>query len=87
MTETSRMDSFKARGTLEVDGDQYGIYRLDALSSLCDLTTVPYSIKLLLENLLRHEDGNHVKAADIETLARSRSGSRDSGASGEQEIA
>ncbi|MHB8246323.1 MAG: aconitate hydratase AcnA [Acidimicrobiales bacterium] len=75
MTKTDKTDSFGSRGSLEVGEDRYTIYRLDALSSLCDLSTVPYSIKLLLENLLRHEDGLHVRARDIETLARSRSGS------------
>jgi aconitate hydratase len=85
MTETNAMDSFGSRGTLGVGEDDYQIHRLDALSSLCDLATVPYSIKLLLENLLRHEDGLHVKASDIEALASSRAAA--SSLRPEQEIA
>ncbi|MGO9558517.1 MAG: aconitate hydratase AcnA [Acidimicrobiales bacterium] len=85
MTETHAMDSFGARATLGVGDDDYQIRRLGALSSLCDLSTVPYSIKLLLENLLRHEDGVHVKASDIEALASSRAAA--SSARPEQEIA
>jgi aconitate hydratase len=79
------MDSFGARSTLTVGGEQYRIYRLEALSSLCDLSATPYSVKLLLENLLRHEDGLHVTGADIEQLARSRAAAP--GDRREQEIA
>ncbi len=78
------MDSFGSRSVLEVGDDHYEIRRLDSLSALCDLETVPYSIKLLLENLLRNEDGRHVEGGHIETLARSRAAS---GARVEQEIA
>jgi aconitate hydratase len=85
MTETNAMDSYGSRGTLGVGEDDYQIHRLDALSSLCDLATVPYSIKLLLENLLRHEDGLHVKASDIEALASSSAAA--SSSRPEQEIA
>ncbi len=84
MAEQQRKDSFGARAELEVGEDRYRIHRLQALSPLCDLEAVPYSIKLLLENLLRHEDGLHVTAADIEALASSR---RRGAARGEQEIA
>ncbi|MHB1885264.1 MAG: aconitate hydratase AcnA [Acidimicrobiales bacterium] len=65
----SNPNSFSSKATLEVAGDSYEIYRLDGLASLCDLTKVPYSIKLLLENLLRNENGGSVTAADIEALA------------------
>ncbi len=85
MRETHAMDSFGSQAALAVGDEEYQIHRLDALSSLCDLSTVPYSIKLLLENLLRHEEGLHVKASDIEALAASRA-SR-SAARAEQEIA
>ncbi len=81
------MDTFGARRSLQVGDEQYGIVRLDSLSSYCDLATIPYSIKLLLENLLRHEDDLHVSARDIETLASSRAVSSGSGAGAEQEIA
>jgi aconitate hydratase len=70
MTDTDRIaNSFSSKATLEVGGDRYEIHRLDALAGLCDLSKVPYSVKLLLENLLRNEDGAEVTAADIEALA------------------
>ncbi|HXY44657.1 MAG TPA: aconitate hydratase AcnA [Acidimicrobiales bacterium] len=62
-------NSFSSKATLEVGDDTYEIHRLDALSGVCDLAKVPYSVKLLLENLLRNENGVHVSAADIEALA------------------
>jgi len=65
---TSR-DSFGSAGTLKVGERQFRIHRLSALESVADLGRVPYSIKLLLENLLRHEDGSSVRADDIEALA------------------
>jgi aconitate hydratase len=75
-------DSFGAESTLEVGDRQYRIYRLSALNDLAALDRLPYSIKLLLENLLRHEDGVSVEAGDVEALARSAGG-----AAGEREIA
>jgi aconitate hydratase len=63
-------DSFGAESNLEVAGQRYTIHRLSALDGVADLARVPYSIKLLLENLLRHEDGVSVTAADVESLAR-----------------
>jgi aconitate hydratase len=63
-------DSFGARSTLEVGGERHEIYRLDALQSRCDVARLPYSLKILLENLLRHEDGSAVTADDVEKLAR-----------------
>ena len=62
-------DSFSARSTLEVGGAEYEIFRLDRLSNRYDLSRLPYSLKILLENLLRHEDGANVTASDIEALA------------------
>jgi aconitate hydratase len=47
-------DSFGARSTLEVGGRSYEIFRLDALQSSHDVARLPYSLKILLENLLRH---------------------------------
>ncbi|MEM9386819.1 MAG: aconitate hydratase AcnA [Pseudomonadota bacterium] len=61
-------DSFKARDTLESDGQQYDYYRLSAIPGI-DLPSLPYSLKILLENLLRHEDGADVTADDIKALA------------------
>ncbi len=63
-------NSFGAAGTLSVGDRSYRIHRLSALQSTADLGKTPYSIKLLLENLLRHEDGVSVHAGDIEALAR-----------------
>ena len=69
-------DSFGAEGTLEVGGQHYRVHRLSALETIADLGRVPYSIKLLLENLLRHEDGVNVQADDIAALAALRRGER-----------
>src|ERR671915_2175476 len=63
-------NSFDARAELEVGGRTYEIYRLDALQSSYDVARLPYSLKVLLENLLRCEDGGAVTAEDVENLAR-----------------
>src|SRR5687767_1598031 len=65
-------NSFGARATLEVDGRPYTIFRLDALRepSGGNGDLLPFSLKILLENLLRNEDGGFVKRADIEAMAR-----------------
>jgi aconitate hydratase len=62
-------DSFGARSTLQVGGKDYEIYRLDALQDRFDVARLPYSIKVLLENVLRLEDGTSVSAADVEAIA------------------
>jgi aconitate hydratase len=62
-------DSFGARSTLSVGGREFEIYRLDALQERFDVARLPYSIKVLLENVLRLEDGTSVSAADIEAIA------------------
>ncbi|MFT5051125.1 MAG: aconitate hydratase [Chlamydiales bacterium] len=63
------MDTFGSRGTFEVAGKSYKIARLTALESKGhDLARLPFVLKILLENLLRHEDGESVSAADIEAL-------------------
>ena len=67
---SNRSNSFNARNTLTVDGQDYQIYRLDALSPRFAIDTLPFSLKVLLENLLRFEDGETVTAADIEALAQ-----------------
>ena len=59
------IDSFGARGALHVDGAAYSIIRLGAIGGADRL---PYSLKILLENLLRHEDGRRVTAEQIELL-------------------
>ena len=53
----SSPDSFGARSTLEVGGRSYEIYRLDSLADRFDVARLPYSVKVLLENVLRLEDG------------------------------
>jgi len=62
-------DSFGARGTLEVGDRSYEIYRLDALQAKYDVARLPYSMKVLLENVLRLEDGVSVRPGDIEAIA------------------
>jgi aconitate hydratase A / 2-methylisocitrate dehydratase len=64
------MNSFNSRSTLKIGGKEYEIYRLDALDKDGISTThLPYSLRILLENLLRTEDGRNVKADDIRALA------------------
>src|SRR6478609_3750597 len=62
-------NSFDARATLQVGDRSYDIYRLDALQSRFDVARLPFSLKILLENLLRNEDGESIRAGDIEALA------------------
>jgi aconitate hydratase len=69
-------NSFGAKATLEVGAGaapgaarSYEIFRLDALQQRYDVTRLPFSLKVLLENLLRNEGGGSVTAADIEALA------------------
>jgi aconitate hydratase len=64
------LDSFGARGTLAVGDEKYRIWRLAALADLGDIARLPYSIKILLENLVRHEDSRDVSAEHIAALAR-----------------
>jgi aconitate hydratase len=66
----SHPDSFGARAELTAGGQTYEIFRLDALQSKYDVARLPYSLKVLLENLLRFEDGSAVTAEDVENLAR-----------------
>ncbi len=65
----SSSDSFGARSDLEVGGRSYEIYRLDAFGDRFDVGRLPYSIKVLLENVLRLEDGVAVTADAIEAIA------------------
>jgi aconitate hydratase len=62
-------DSFKARTTLSVGAQQYEILSLSALKGH-KVDRLPYSLKILLENLLRFEDGVNVTKSDIEALLR-----------------
>jgi aconitate hydratase len=62
-------DSFGAKDTLEVSGRDYEIFRLGALQEKFDVGRLPYSLKVLLENALRLEDGDSVTSGDVETIA------------------
>jgi len=62
-------DSFKARTTLKVGAQQYDILSLAALKPL-NVERLPFSLKVLLENLLRFEDGVNVTKSDIEALLK-----------------
>jgi len=65
------MNSFGARAVLPVGNREYEIYRLDALTQAgLDPSHLPYALKILLENLLRTEDGAAVTADDIRSLAK-----------------
>src|SRR3954470_5036597 len=64
-------NTFGARSALNVGAERYEIFRLDAVSSLGgDIQRLPYSLRILLEDLLRTEDGVSVTRDDIEALAR-----------------
>jgi len=61
-------NSFSAKSTLRVGNQSYHYYRLAALGDADALKRLPFSLKVLLENLLRHEDGENITASDIEAL-------------------
>ena len=68
-------DSFGARSTLRVGDREYEIFRLDAIvGDGVDVSRLPYSLRILLENLLRYEDGISVTREDILRLAGWRPG-------------
>ncbi len=62
-------DSFKVRSTLEVGGKQYTYWSLALLGERFNLKRLPYAMKILLENLLRNEDGVTVSAKEIEAVS------------------
>ncbi|HXF76574.1 MAG TPA: aconitate hydratase AcnA [Methylomirabilota bacterium] len=66
------VDSFGTRKKLQVEGASYDIFRLDELErrGFKNVSRLPVSLKVLLENLLRQEDNHHVNKADIEALAQ-----------------
>ncbi len=68
----SHIDSFKCRKTLTVDGKDYVYYSLTEAekNGLEGVSKLPFSMKVLLENLLRFEDDRSVKKADIENIAK-----------------
>ncbi|HET7744888.1 MAG TPA: aconitate hydratase [Gaiellaceae bacterium] len=62
-------DSFGARGRLDVGDRTLEIFRVEALQSRFDVLRLPYTLRILLENVLRHEDGVTVTGADVEAVA------------------
>ncbi|MEO0457756.1 MAG: aconitase family protein, partial [Cyanobacteria bacterium P01_A01_bin.114] len=64
------VNSFNAKQSLTVGGQNYQIYSLpEAAKTLGDISRLPYSLKVLLENMLRYEDGRTVKAEDAQAIA------------------
>ena len=66
MSSKDSLNSFGARDTLKVGDDSYEIYRLDAVAGTEKL---PYSLKVLAENLLRTEDGANITKDHIQAIA------------------
>ncbi len=69
---TKYLDSFGSRTTLTVGSRSYDIWRLDAVTKagVGDVSRLPFSLRVLLENLLRQEDGTNVTRADIEAVVK-----------------
>ncbi len=63
-------NSFGARSTLEVGGSAYEVFQIGALQEQYDVARLPYTLRILLENLLRHEDGETVTRDAVEAVAR-----------------
>src|SRR5437879_4718181 len=78
---SASLDSFSSLSTLAVEGKSYDIFRLSALEKAYKVSRLPLTLKILLENMLRHEDGRFVRKADIEGLASRKASDR-----GEREI-
>ena len=68
-------DPFGARATLRVGGASFDYHRLDAVADRLDLGSLPVTVKILLENLLRHAGAGVVREEDVETLLAWRPGS------------
>src|SRR5271170_3830513 len=68
---TPHRNTFGSRTSLRVGADTFDIYRLATIerSAIGHVSRLPFSLKVLLENLLRHEDGQFVHADDIRALA------------------
>ncbi|RDI75711.1 aconitate hydratase 1 [Gaiella occulta] len=69
MAAMAHPDSFGARSTLSVGGRELEIFRIGALQSRHDVARLPYTLRILLENVLRNEDGATVTRADVEAVA------------------
>jgi len=61
-------NSFKSQSTLNVNGKNYQYFSIPALASQGDASALPFSLKILLENLLRHEDGLNITRNDITAM-------------------
>ena len=70
------MNSFGTRASFELGDKQFEFHSFERLATETDVDRLPYSIKILIENLLRIEDGVNVTAGDIESLIRWDPGSR-----------
>jgi aconitate hydratase len=69
--KTPSLDSFKSRKTLSVGSKKFDYFSLPSLAAHgFDVAKMPFSMKIFVENLLRHEDGMVVKKADIEAVAK-----------------
>ena len=75
---TNNFNSFGARTELTVGARTYTYYSLETASQagLGDLSRLPFSLKIMLENLLRHEDGVSVSREDVEAVVQSAAGGR-----------
>ncbi|HEU4615030.1 MAG TPA: aconitate hydratase, partial [Kofleriaceae bacterium] len=64
-------NSFSSKAHISVGHQNVDLYRLDALvkQKVGDVETLPYSLRILLENVLRYEDGKTVQAADVQAVA------------------
>jgi aconitate hydratase len=69
ITDMAHPDSFGARSTLSVGGRELEIFRIDALQARYDVARLPFTLRVLLENVLRREDGATVTARDVEAVA------------------
>ena len=71
-------NSFGAASSLRVGDTDYQYFRLETLeeTGVRNISRMPFSTRILLENLLRHEDGRRVTAADIDFVARGAAGSQ-----------
>ena len=69
MTTAALFDPFKAKATISTPAGEKTVYRLDALKHVGPIQQLPYSIKVLLESVLRNCDGHVVTQKDVEALA------------------
>lgn len=61
-------NSFNSKSTLDVNGEKFQYHSLESLKNIGDISTLPFSLKILLENLLRHEDGENITKDDIQAM-------------------